>query len=401
LMASEVLSAAGLAVEVYDHKPSVGRKFLLAGRSGLNLTHSEPFEHLLCRYDVAARPRLVAALRAFTPDDLRTWSAGLGEPTFVGSSGRVFPQSMRATPLLRAWLERLAAQGVKVRSRHRWAGWDGDPQQGRLAFTDADGTHATVHADVVVLALGGASWPRVGSDGTWVSLLTDAGIDVTPLTASNAGWDIAWTPLFSDRYGGVPLKNVAVRIEGQPAAAVRGDVMITWTGMEGGPVYALSAAVRSALAEQGRATAIVDLHPDLTVTDVAGRLERRRPKDSLTTTLTRTLGLAPVAVGLMREGVGVSLPSESKALARLVKGAPVPVRALMPIDKAISTAGGIALHEIDDAFMLRHLPGTFVAGEMLDWDAPTGGYLLQATFSTAVAAANGAIAWLCGNQVTS
>jgi uncharacterized flavoprotein (TIGR03862 family) len=393
-MAAEVLSAAGLAVTVYDHKPSVGRKFLLAGRSGLNLTHSETFDRLLCRYDAAARPRLRAALEAFTPDDLRAWSAGLGEPTFVGSSGRVFPRSMRATPLLRAWLERLAAQGVQMRTRHRWHGWDGPPPCGRLAFSDGEGARSAVAADVTVLALGGATWPRVGSDGTWVPLLTEAGIEVAPLVPSNAGWDITWTPLFSGRYGGVPLKNVSIAIEGQTTSAVRGDVMITWTGLEGGPVYALSAAVRAALAPERRATAVVDLHPDLTVAEVANRIGRRRAKDSVATALTRTLGLAPVAVGLMREGHGVSLPSDPRALARLVKAVRVPVSGLMPIDRAISTAGGVALREVDDAFMLHRVPGTFVAGEMLDWDAPTGGYLLQASFSTGVAAAHGALAWL-------
>ena len=345
-MAAEVLATAGVQVTVLERMPSVGRKLLLAGRGGLNLTHSEPLEALLERYG-AARPRLEAAIRAFGPDDLRAWCAGLGQEPFVGSSGRVFPSGLRATPLLRAWLHRLDDLGVDIRTRTEWDG-------------SLDG--------VTVLALGGASWPRTGSNGAWTTALAD--VDITPFAPSNCGFRVDWTPVLLDRFAGTPVKDVRVSFHGSSS---RGDVVVTTTGIEGGPIYALSSQLRDAADR----TIELDLRPD--VTDV---VIDARAKDSRSTALRRA-GFAPIASALLHE-----TGSEDPKRIRLRLGAP------MPIDRAISSAGGIALHEIDDTFMLSSHPGTFIAGEMLDWEAPTGGYLLQATFSTAVAAARGALAYL-------
>ncbi|MEY2445493.1 MAG: hypothetical protein QOE00_2073 [Ilumatobacteraceae bacterium] len=398
LMAAEVLAAAGLAVTVYEHMPSVGRKLLLAGRSGLNVTHNEPIDDLLARYGHGA-DHLAAAVGAFGPPELRSWCAALGEPTFVGSTGRVFPASLRAAPLLRAWLTRLATAGVSIEVRHRWLGWattaDGAVDATRSLFGRADGSSVEVTGDVTVLALGGASWPRVGSDGGWVAEFRRAGIEVSELRAANCGIQVDWTGLFAARFAGVPLKNVAVVVAGH---SVRGDAMITASGIEGGPIYVQAAAIRDAIDLDGRCTVTVDLQPDVDVEAVRDRLERRRPKDSLATSLRRAIGLTPVAVSLMREATGNRMPGDATELAELVKAVPMVIEAIMPIERAISTAGGIAFAELDESFMLRRLPGTFVAGEMIDWEAPTGGYLLQASFSTAVAAAQGALAWLAGRS---
>jgi len=395
LMAAEVLAAAGLQVDVYEHMPSVGRKLLLAGRSGLNLTHSEPLDRLVERYGSAALVR--DAVQAFSPAQLRAWCTELGEATYVGSSGRVFPTSLRATPLLRAWLARLQLQGVRMHVRHRWLGWattpDGaiDPQHHR--FQPAAGPVVIAGSDVTVFALGGASWPRVGSDGGWVPHFRAAGLDVRALRPANCGALVHWTEHFAEQFAGVPLKNVALGAGGE---MVRGDAMVTATGLESGPVYMLSATIRNEIDRNGACDLTVDLHPDLALATVQQRLTQRRPKESQATALRRCLGLSPVAVSLMREATGNRLPTDPAALARLVKCLPLAVHSTAPIERAISSAGGLALAELDDHFMVRRLPGTFVAGEMLDWDAPTGGYLLQASFSTAVAAARGAIVWRDG-----
>ena len=386
-MAAEMLAGGGFDVTVHDHRPSVGRKFLLAGRSGLNITHGEPLDDLLGRYGPAS-PRLAAAIRAFAPDDLRAWCTGLGQETFVGSSGRVFPEAMRATPLLRSWLARLTELGVALRTGEAWTGWaDGDPR--RLVFRAPNGDTTEMHADVTVLALGGASWPRVGSDGGWVPVLRGAGIDVHDLEPSNCGVQVRWSPVFLDRFEGAPVKNVAVCIDG---VRIRGDITVTLAGLEGGAVYAHSPAVRRALAADGTCTLALDLLPDLAADEVARRLARRRPRETATRWLTRTVGLSEVAVSLVRESVGVTLPTDPDEMARLLTALPITVHATMPIERAISSAGGVSLDEVDDDFELRRFPGTYVVGEMLDWEAPTGGYLLQATFSTAVAAAHAAIA---------
>jgi uncharacterized flavoprotein (TIGR03862 family) len=363
-MAAEVLAATGVTVTVHERMRSMGRRFQLAGRGGLNLTHREPLEVFLSRYG-AARERLTPAITAFPPDALREWAAGLGHPTFVGTSGRVFPNELRATGLLRSWLGRLRELDVELRTGSTWPG-------------DADG------ADATVLALGGASWPRVGADGAWVPALRSAGVEIAPLRPANCGVVIGWSPAFLDRFEGEPVKDVELR---HGANRSRGDVVVTRSGLEGGAVYPLVPAVREVLP-----TALtVDLRPDLPLDQLVGRLGRRRPKDSVTNVL-RRLGLAPVAIALLREGDAV--PSDSAGLAARIKATPLTVTALSPLDRAISTAGGIAWSEVDDHLMLRKQPGTFVAGEMLDWEAPTGGYLLQACFSTGVAAAHGAARFL-------
>jgi hypothetical protein len=390
LIAAEVLAGDGAAVTIYEHKPSVGRKLLLAGRGGLNLTHSEPIDEVARRYD--APGWIVPLLAEFGPADLRAWSASLGEETFVGSSGRVFPASFRATPLLRSWLRRLDDLGVELATRHRWLGWD---DGGAHRFVPGDGSEIRVHADVTVLALGGASWPRVGSDGGWVPVLESVGVGVTSLRPANAGVAVKWSPAYADRFGGQPLKNVAVTAG---TATVRGDAIVTTTGLEGGPVYGVGREVRTELEANGACTITIDLHPDQTSTRLADRLSRRRPKDSVTTWLRRALGLDLVAINLLREAVGLGLPEHPDELAALVKRVPVQVAALMPLDRAISTAGGVALDELDSDLMLRRRPGTFVAGEMIDWEAPTGGYLLQASFTTGVVAARGASRWSRGDR---
>lgn len=397
LIAAEVLARAGVAVTVYDRMPSVGRKFLLAGHGGLNITHSEARDRLLSRYGRSAE-QLAPMLDVFGPQDLRDWCAGLGEPTFVGSSGRVFPQAFRATPLFRAWLARLTELGVRVETRRRWTGWAGS--QSGLSFTGADGGTIEVAPDAAIFALGGASWPRLGSDGGWVGPFSDRGVAVTPLRPANVGVRVEWSDTLTDRFAGTPLKNVGLTVRGLRSQQVRGDAMVTRTGIEGGPVYASGAAIRDAIDADGRCVLEVDLRPDHTVDQLAERLSRRRPKDSGSTWLRRSIGLDPVAIALLRESRAGALPSDPSAMAALVKAVPVAVTGTMSIERAISTAGGIEWSEVDESLMLRRLPGTFVAGEMLDWEAPTGGYLLQASFSTGVVAAHGALAWLRRDAVT-
>ncbi len=391
LMAAEVLANAGLKVTIFDHMRSVGRKLLLAGRGGLNITHSEELESFLGRYG-PDRDRLVTAFNNFGPDELRSWCDQLGETTFVGSSGRVFPKSFKATPLLRAWLRRLDSQGVEFRTGHRWVGWgrrpDGSVDGSVSRFERSDGTAVDVEADVTVMALGGASWPRSGSDGSWVREFVECGIGVAALRPANCGVRFDWSEHFVDRFAGVPLKNVSVSVSDH---ATRGDIMVTETGLEGGPVYAHSREVRRQLDQSGRCMIRIDLQPDLTTDQLVDRLAvRRRSKDSMSTWLRRA-GFSKVAVGVLREATANELPRGSSGLASLVKGVPLDVTGVSSIDRAISTAGGVMFDEIDEAFMLHRIPGVFLAGEMLDWEAPTGGYLLQASISTAVAAANGAV----------
>jgi uncharacterized flavoprotein (TIGR03862 family) len=387
LMAAEVFADAGWSVTVFDHMASVGRKLLLAGRGGLNITHSEPTDRLLDRYG-EARPRLERAIRGWDPASLRAWCADLGESTFVGSSGRVFPSSFRATPLLRAWLARLSSSGVTFETRHRWVGL-GDAA-GSVVF-DTPGGPIVRTGDVVVLALGGASWPRVGSDGTWVDVLGRAGVAVAPMRPANCGLLVPWRKEFLERHEGAPVKNVELSLDG---FAVRGDLVLTAAGVEGGPVYALAAPARDCIEADGACTISIDLQPDRSVEQLTDRLSRARQGDSTSTLLRRSAGLSPVAAALVRELAGPRPPTEPATLAALVKALPLAVSATMPIARAISSAGGVRLDEIDERFMLFRLPGVFVAGEMIDWEAPTGGYLLQASFSTGVAAARGAIAWL-------
>ncbi len=387
LMAAEVLAGAGHAVTVYDRMPSLGRKFLMAGRGGLNLTHSEDVERFVARYAEAA-PRLKPLLDAFSPADLRAWCEGLGHETFVGSSGRVFPRAFKASPLLRAWLARLESLSVRFAPRHRWEGWSED---GALRFTRGDGEAVLVTPDATVLALGGASWPRLGSDGAWAETLTGRGVAVAPLRAANVGFTVPWSEVMRSRFAGEPLKRIALAFEG---TSVRGEAMITAAGIEGGAVYALSAAIRDAILRDGQATIQVDLRPDLSVEALARRLAAPRSGQSASTFLRKAAALPPVAIALLREAHGTELPREPEALAGAIKAVPLTLDGIKPIARAISTAGGVSLEGVDEHLMLRDHPGVFVAGEMLDWEAPTGGYLLQATFATGVAAAKGALAWL-------
>lgn len=357
-MAAEILASARLQVRLVDHMAAPARKFLLAGRGGLNLTHSETIDHFVLRYGKAA-DWLEPAIRAFSPQDLVKWCEGLGVPTFVGTSGRVFPATMKASPLLRAWLRRLSALGVSFEPRTPWTGFTGEP---------------------AVLAFGGASWPHLGSDAAWVPVFREAGIEVSPLRPANGRFLVDWSAMLRERFAGVPLKNVALTYGGR---RVRGEIMITRDGIEGGAVYALSATMRD---EPGQ-TLFIDLKPDTALKDVEARLARPRGKDSQSNYLRKALGLPPLAISLLREG-GRGLDAEA------VKAVPVKIKGPAGIARSISSAGGVMRHEVTDTFMLKKVPGTFVCGEMLDWEAPTGGYLLQGTFSTAVAAARGLLAHL-------
>jgi uncharacterized flavoprotein (TIGR03862 family) len=390
LMAAEMLARDGAAVTVYDAMASAGRKFLMAGRGGLNLTHSEPLPEFLTRYREATR-HLAPAIDAFTPDALRVWSEALGQPTFVGSSGRVFPGAFKASPLLRAWLRRLDAAGVQFALRHRWTGWD---EKDRLLFQAPDGQRA-VDAGAIVLALGGASWPRLGSTGAWVATLAAKGVAISPLRPANCGFTVAWSNIFRDRFEGQPLKGAALSFG---SYTVRGEAMITKTGIEGGAVYALSADLREAVIASGLATLHVALRPDLEMKDLIARLSAPRGKQSFSNWLRKAAHLSPVAIGLLQEAAfatGESLSSLStENLAELINAAPIQLTSVAPIARAISTAGGISFDELDADFMIRRLPGVFAAGEMLDWEAPTGGYLLQASFATGAAAGRGALKWL-------
>jgi uncharacterized flavoprotein (TIGR03862 family) len=389
-MAAEVLAQAGTSVTVYDAMPSVGRKFLMAGRGGLNLTHSEALPTFLARYGKAT-PRLAAAISSFPLDTLREWSEALGQPTFVGSSGRVFPKSFKASPLLRAWLRRLDSIGVQFKLRHRWTGWHDD---GHLSFQTPDGKRV-VEADATVLALGGASWPRLGSDGAWVETLAERGVTIAPLRSANCGFTVAWSGIFRDRFEGHPLKGIALSFGSQ---TVRGEAMITRSGIEGGAIYALSADLREAVASSGQATLHIALRPDLDMQELVAQLSRPRGRQSLSNFLRKAAHLSLAAIGLLQETAiasGVSLSSLSAtSLAGLINAVPVELDGLAPIARAISTAGGISFDEIDCDFMIRRMPGLFAAGEMLDWEAPTGGYLLQASFATGAAAGRGALKWL-------
>lgn len=382
LMAAERLARAGVRVTVHERMPSVARKFLMAGRGGLNLTHSEPLEAFLKRY--GDEPREVARwIDAFSPAELIAWAEGLGQPTFVGSSGRVFPRAMKASPLLRAWLERLQAMGVEVRTRSRWTGW----RDGALVLQTPEGERLE-QADAVVLALGGASWPRLGSDGAWRPWLEAAGVEVAPFRPANAGFDVAWSDAFKLRFAGRPLK-AAFSFGGR---TVRGEAVISTYGIEGGAIYALSAALRDAIEADGAAVLTVDLKPDLSLGRLTERLQRPRGKASLSNHLRKAAGLDPLAIALMREAGDP--PAQGAALAERVKATPLRLLAMQGLDRAISSAGGVRLDQLDENLMLRRRPGVFVAGEMLDWEAPTGGYLLQASFASGAVAAAGVLSWL-------
>ena len=388
LMAAEVLARAGARVTVYDRMPSVARKFLLAGRGGLNLTHGEPLERFITRYDATA-PLLASALADFPPRAVVAWCEALGQPVFTGSSGRVFPCAMKASPLLRAWLARLAAMGVVFAARHLWRGFAPD---GGLRL-ETPGGDCLARPDATILALGGASWPQLGSDASWVDILSASGVAVSALQPANCGFDIAWSAHVRDNFAGTPLKNIAVEVAGQRRA---GEAVITRHGLEGSVVYAHARALRDALA-RGPAEIVIDLKPGLDAPTIAARLARQPAKASASNRLRKAAGLDAAAIALLREA-GPLDPSPA-GLAQRIKQLPLKVAAARPLERAISTAGGVAFAELDANFMLRRLPGIFVAGEMLDWEAPTGGYLLQACFATGRAAGLGASHWLAAGGV--
>jgi uncharacterized flavoprotein (TIGR03862 family) len=386
LMAAELLASAGKQVTIYDRMPSLGRKFLLAGRGGLNLTHSEGLETFMTRYG-DAKAWLDPMVESFPPAALQDWSQQLGEETFVGSSGRIFPKSFKTSPLLRAWLRRLDGLGVQVRTEHRWMGWSAS---GAVQFATKDGA-VEVNPYAVILALGGASWARMGSDGAWVDILQAQGIVVKPLLPTNCGFTIVWSDVLKSRFAGTPLKRIALSIGDH---SVRGEAMLTQDGLEGGAVYALSAKIRDTLMANGEAKVLLDLRPDMDKAQIIQKMARARGGDSFTNYLRKSLALPPNAIALLRE-IKPDVPKYSDmALANLIKAVPLRITGIRSIDRAISTAGGVARETFDDGLMIKALPGVFCAGEMLDWEAPTGGYLLQACFSSGRVAAQSTLRYL-------
>ena len=389
LMAAEVLSQnADLQIDVYDAMPSLGRKFLMAGKSGLNLTHSEPFEKFVSRY---SRKEVEAWLHAFTPDNLRTWAKELGVDTFVGTSGRVFPVGMKASPLLRAWIQRLSASGVTFHLRHKLSGLPADTS---LHFETPNG-NVTVKADAVILALGGGSWRKLGSDGAWVEWLSQAGVKVEPLRPANCGFDVAWSSVFKEKFDGQPVKSVIVSFG---AFHQQGEFIITQEGVEGSLVYAASALLRDAIEASGTATMTLDLAPDRTEAQLVERLSKPRGSRSMASHLEKAVGIKGVKAGLLREFVPKEEFTNEARLAFYIKNLPVPLVATRPLDEAISSAGGVTFEMLDQGLMLKHHPGIFCAGEMIDWEAPTGGYLLTACFASGRWAGAGVKKWLSGDM---
>ncbi len=391
LMAAEVLGQAGVNVDLYDAMPSVGRKFLLAGVGGMNITHAEDYAAFVSRYAERAGD-LRPLLDAFSPDSLREWIHGLGIDTFVGSSGRVFPSDMKAAPLLRAWLKRLRESGVQLHTRQRWLGWD---EHGALRIAGPQG-ETRVEADATLLALGGGSWARLGSDGAWVPLLQNRGIAIAPLQPANCGFEVAgWSEHLREKFAGAPLKTVSLALPGE--APRKGEFVLTATGIEGSLVYALSAPIRNTINRDGAATVLLDLLPDRTLTQIASALARPRGSQSMAKHLHRQLKLDGAKAALLRELTDATTFQAPQALAAAIKALPIRLVRPRPLDEAISSAGGVPFEELDEGLMLRRLPGVFCAGEMLDWEAPTGGYLLTACFASGRAAAEGMLRWLRAN----
>ena len=391
LMAAEVLSQAGAEVDLYDRMPSVGRKLLIAGRGGLNLTHGEPLAQFLTRYGRHQSP-IAPLINQFTPDSLRQWARELGIETFVGSSGRVFPTGMKATPLLRAWLARLRANGVTFHLRHRWLGWNED---GQLLFQTAEGP-TTIAAGATILALGGGSWARLGSDGAWVEILRRAGVEVAPLRPSNCGFDINWSSHFRQRFAGEPVKAAILSFTGSSGVQFeqRGEFVITAYGVEGSLIYAASALLRDEIEANGQAIIHLDLAPDRVAADLEARLVRSRGSRSLASHWQRHIGLRGVKAALLRETASATALTDAAVTARLLKSLPLCLQAPRPLDEAISSAGGVSFAALNEQLMLRERPGVFCAGEMLDWEAPTGGYLLTACLASGRTAGIGALKWL-------
>lgn len=394
LMAAETLATAGVEVDLYDAMPSVGRKFLLAGRGGLNLTHSESPGRFLGRYG-SRQAQLAPLLAGFDADALRAWSHGLGVDTFVGTSGRVFPAEMKAAPLLRAWLHRLRAAGVRFHMRHRWLGWE----DGALRFATPDG-EIRVQAGATLLALGGASWKRLGSDGAWLPWLRAAGVEAMPLLPANCGFDAPWSAHFRERFAGQPVKSVtaACTLADGTTLARPGEFMITESGVEGSLIYALSAPLRDALTADGSALLRLDLAPGKSLERLTAELRHPRGSRSLASHLQSRAGVTGVKAGLLREVLDREQMNDMPRLASAIKSLPLRLVATRPIDEAISSAGGVCFEALDDSLMLRRLPGVFCAGEMLDWEAPTGGYLLTACMASGKGAAQGMLRWLAGRR---
>ncbi|MBE0684204.1 MAG: TIGR03862 family flavoprotein [Anaerolineales bacterium] len=391
LMAAEVLSEHGVKVDVYDSMSSLGRKFLMAGKSGLNLTHSEPFEKFVSRYG-KRKGEVEKWLEDFTPDNLREWARGLGVETFVGTSGRVFPKEMKASPLLRAWLKRLDEAGVNFHLRHRWNGviTAEDGGGSRIEFETPDGVK-TIKADAVILSLGGGSWRRLGSDGAWVDWLSQAGVKVEALKPSNCGFDVAWSPVFKEKFEGHPIKSVVLSFE---SFHQQGEFIITKEGVEGSLIYAASALMRDEIFTNGKAVMRLDLAPDKTEAQLIEKLSRPRGSRSMASHLEKTVGMKGVKAGLLREFVPKEEFTNAEQLAFYIKRLPVPLIATRPLDEAISSAGGVSFESLDENLMLKKIPGVFCAGEMLDWEAPTGGYLLTACFASGRWAGAGVIRWM-------
>ena len=390
LMAAEAAAATSAHVELYDAMPSVGRKFLLAGKGGLNLTHSEPIDLFLSRYG-RQRAFTEPAIRSFPPSAVRDWARELGVETFVGTSGRVFPTDLKAAPLLRAWLRRLRQAGVQFHVRHRWRGWDAE---GRLRFTTPQGlVHA--HADAVVLALGGGSWPHLGSDAAWTQILAEHKVLIAPLKPANCGFDVRWSEHFRTKFAGQPVKTVeftAKTVDGM-VIRQRGECVVTETGVEGGVIYTVSSHVRDAIATEGTASLWLDLAPDRSLQQLTKDLSKPRGKRTLATHLTRCAGVAGVKAGLLREVVSKEVLADSTRLASAIKSISLTLMAPRPLAEAISTAGGVSFEALDNRLMLRARSGVFCAGEMLDWEAPTGGYLLTGCMATGQLAGTAAAAW--------
>ncbi len=400
LMAAEALARHGIQADLFDAMPSLGRKFLLAGRGGLNITHAEDFEVFASRYG-DRRGRIEPLLRDFPPQALRAWVESLGVETFVGSSGRVFPAGMKAAPLLRAWLTRLREAGLRIHVRHRWLGWTSD---GALRFGTPEGEHH-LRADATLLALGGGSWARLGSDGTWVPLLAERGVPVAPLEPANCGFvvasprtrpDTGWSAHFRERFAGEPLKSIALAVDGVDAPMRPGEAMISDDGIEGSLVYALSAAIRERIKTDGRATLRVDLAPGRSLDRVRAEVSHPRGARSLASHLQSRAGITGVRMALLRECLSAAELADPACLAERIKALPLELVAARPLDEAISSAGGVCLDALDDKLMLKTLPGVFCSGEMLDWEAPTGGYLLTACLATGLRAGEGIAAWLAG-----
>jgi uncharacterized flavoprotein (TIGR03862 family) len=390
LMAAEAAVINGARVDLYDAMPSIGRKFLLAGKGGLNLTHSEPLERFLARYG-DRRTKIESSVRSFSPDLVRAWAHELGVDTFIGSSGRMFPSDLKAAPLLRAWLRRLRQAGVRFHVRHRWSGWD---EEGRLRFLTEEGM-SLVQADAVVLAMGGGSWPQLGSDGAWTQILAERQVPIAPLKPANCGFDVRWSEHFRTRFAGSPVKTVALVVKTADGTMIRhmGEFVVTVNGVEGGIVYMGSAPVREVIAEEGLATVYLDLAPDRTLSQLEQALSRPRGKRTIATHLKRCAGIAGVKAGLLREIVPHDVLADPVRAATAIKSLPLTLVAPRPLEEAISTAGGLSFEALDDNLMLRALPGVFCAGEMLDWEAPTGGYLLTACFATGRRAGIKAAQW--------